>query len=128
MKRLDAMIRDDQLAWLKRRAYETDCKVAAIVREAIDKMMEEEPQMDGYKKHDEEREAQELRKQKLQEAIEPIIDCQNTGINYAAFSAGDELADYLENEYQTGDEPLEISEFQRQQLREVYGAIEPQAR
>lgn len=54
-------------------------------------------------------------------AIEGILEVQNLGVDYESFESGDELADYLDGMRFPGfDEPLRVSKYQREALREIY--------
>lgn len=53
--------------------------------------------------------------------IESILGIQNLGIDFETFDSGDELADYLDGRRFPGfDEPMRVSEEQREALREIY--------
>ena len=53
--------------------------------------------------------------------IESILEVQNLGIDYKAFNTDDELTDWLDGRKLPGfDEPVRVSERQREALREVY--------
>ncbi len=53
--------------------------------------------------------------------IESILGVKNLGIDYDSFESGDELADYLDGRrFPEFDEPMSVSEGQRQALREIY--------
>jgi hypothetical protein len=53
--------------------------------------------------------------------IEAILGVKNLGVDYNAFESGDELADYLDGrQFPEFDEPISVSEEQRQALREIY--------
>lgn len=56
-------------------------------------------------------------------AIEAILEIQNLSIDFESFATGDELANWLDGRrFPEFDEPFEISEYQREALREIYGA------
>lgn len=58
--------------------------------------------------------------------IEAILGIQNLGIDFNSFQTGDELADYLDGRRFPGfDEPMQISQEQRQTLREIYEQKKP---
>jgi len=53
--------------------------------------------------------------------IEAILGIQNLGIDFDSFQTGDELADYLDGRRFPGfDEPIQITQLQREGLREIY--------
>ncbi len=53
--------------------------------------------------------------------IESILGVKNLGIDYDSFESGDELADYLDGRrFPEFDEPMEVTEQQRELLREIY--------
>ncbi|NLK40079.1 MAG: hypothetical protein GX303_07585 [Clostridiales bacterium] len=53
--------------------------------------------------------------------IEAILEIQNLSIDFESFESGDELADYLDGrEFPCFDDPMEVSEYQREALREIY--------
>ena len=53
--------------------------------------------------------------------IEFILEVKNLRIDYSSFDSGDELADYLDGrQFPEFDEPMSVSEGQRQALREIY--------
>ena len=53
--------------------------------------------------------------------IEAILGVKNLGIDYDSFESGDELADWLNGRtFPEFDEPMSVSEEQRQALREIY--------
>ena len=53
--------------------------------------------------------------------IEAILEIQNLSIDFESFKSGDELADYLDGRrFPEFDEPFEVSEYQREALREIY--------
>lgn len=58
--------------------------------------------------------------------IEAILRVENLGIDYEAFESGDELADYLDGRRFPGfDEPMQVSQEQREALREIYEQRKP---
>lgn len=55
------------------------------------------------------------------DAIENVLEIQNLGIDFESFNTGDELADWLDGRKFPGfDEPMEVTEDQRETLREIY--------
>jgi len=53
--------------------------------------------------------------------IEAILGVKNLGIDFDDFESGDELADWLNGRtFPEFDEPMSVSEGQRQALREIY--------
>ena len=53
--------------------------------------------------------------------IEFILDVRNLGIDFDAFESGDELADWLDGRrFPEFDEPMSVSEQQKEWLREIY--------
>jgi len=53
--------------------------------------------------------------------IESILGVKNLGIDYNMFTSGDELADYLDGrQFPEFDEPMSVSEQQKEWLREIY--------
>ncbi len=55
------------------------------------------------------------------DAIEAILEVQNLSIDFESFNTGDELADWLDGRKFPGfDEPIEVSEEQREALKKVY--------
>lgn len=53
--------------------------------------------------------------------IESILEVRNLGIDYDSFESGDELADWLDGRtFPEFDEPMEVTEQQRELLREIY--------
>lgn len=66
------------------------------------------------------KEAKEVKKDLARE-VENYLEVQNLGIDYESFDTGDELADYLDGLKIPGfDEPIRISRWQREGLREIY--------
>lgn len=57
----------------------------------------------------------------LTSVVEAFLEMENLGIDYESFSSGDELADYLDGRRFPGfDEPIQITQLQREGLREIY--------
>jgi len=57
----------------------------------------------------------------LTSVVEAFLEMENLGIDYESFSSGDELADYLDGLKLPGfDEPIQITQLQREGLREIY--------
>jgi len=53
--------------------------------------------------------------------IESILGVKNLGIDYDSFESGDELADWLNGRtFPEFDEPMSVSEGQKEWLREIY--------
>ncbi len=53
--------------------------------------------------------------------IEAILGVKNLGVDYDSFENGDELADYLDGrQFPEFDEPMSVSEQQKEWLREIY--------
>ena len=53
--------------------------------------------------------------------IQEILEIMNLPINFESFESGDELADWLDGrKFPEFDEPVEVSQWQREALREIY--------
>lgn len=71
------------------------------------------------------KEAKEVKKDLARE-VENYLEVQNLGIDYESFDTGDELADYLDGRRFPGfDEPMQVSQEQREALREIYEQKKP---